>query len=64
VSSVNGVVANEIDFWDLSGSISELARGTTLGSTGWTDNTDYTFEFNFTSPKPRGAYRWSLPDPS
>jgi hypothetical protein len=49
VSSVNGVVANEIDFWDHSGSISELARGTTLGSTGWTDNTDYTLEFNFTS---------------
>jgi hypothetical protein len=49
VSRVQGVVPNADNFWQHNGSVTELARGATLGSTGWADNTEYTFEFNFTS---------------
>ena len=32
---------------DAAGSVIELARGATLGSTGWVRNTDYEFSFDF-----------------
>lgn len=51
VSRVTGVLPNADGFWDHSaepGKITELARGTNLGSTGWADNTEYTFGFVFT----------------
>jgi hypothetical protein len=32
-----------------TGPITELARGTTLGNTGWADNTEYQFDITFTS---------------
>ena len=37
------------DFWDHSGSVTQLARGTSLGSTGWLDDTEYSFDILFTS---------------
>jgi hypothetical protein len=50
VSRVTGVLPDASGFWDHSelGKITELARGTNLGSTGWADNTEYTFGFVFT----------------
>ncbi|MHB9880033.1 PEP-CTERM sorting domain-containing protein [Pacificimonas sp. ICDLI1SI03] len=39
----------EDDYWDHSGVVQELQRGSTLGSTGWLDNTTYTFDLEFTS---------------
>ena len=43
----NGVVAN--DFWAHIGGVDEVARATNLGSTGWADNTTYSFDLVFTS---------------
>jgi hypothetical protein len=37
------------DAWSHSGVVTELARATTLGSTGWLDNTTYDFDLIFTS---------------
>ena len=37
------------DFWQHVGVVEELQRGSTLGSTGWLDNTTYTFDLEFTS---------------
>lgn len=37
------------DAWDHSGVVTELARATTLGSTGWLDDTTYSFDLVFTS---------------
>jgi hypothetical protein len=48
VSRVTGVGANTNDFWGHVGAVDELARGATLGSTGWVDNVEYTFGFVFT----------------
>jgi hypothetical protein len=49
VSRVTGVGANTNDFWGHQGAVDELARGATLGATGWADNVEYTFGFEFTS---------------
>ncbi|GMR07759.1 MAG: hypothetical protein BMS9Abin26_0763 [Gammaproteobacteria bacterium] len=53
VSQVTGIPTAD-EFWghvnfttDPSGGLTELARGNTLGSTGWAPNTDYVFGFNF-----------------
>lgn len=54
VSRVTGIPDAD-EFWqhlNLSGTpagsgLAELARGNTLGSTGWVDNTEYTFKFEF-----------------
>jgi len=35
------------DFWRHEGVVTELQRGATLGSTGWADNTTYTFDLIF-----------------
>lgn len=49
VSRVTGVVPNaDPGFWAHTNGVTELARGTTLGATGWTDNVDYSFGFTFT----------------
>ena len=37
------------DFWSHTGALTEIQRGTTLGSTGWADNTEYSFDILFTS---------------
>ena len=39
----------EVDFWTHTGAVSEVARGTNLGSVGWADNTEYLFDLTFTS---------------
>jgi hypothetical protein len=36
------------DFWQHVNVVNEVQRGATLGSTGWADNTEYTFELTFT----------------
>lgn len=45
ISRVTGATVG--DFWSHTGGVSELARGTTLGDTGWADNTEYSFELTF-----------------
>jgi hypothetical protein len=47
VSRVTGIPP-EPGFWGHVNGVTELARGLTLGSTGWVENTDYTFGFVFT----------------
>lgn len=37
------------DLWNHAGVVNELARASTLGSTGWSDNTEYLFEISFTA---------------
>jgi hypothetical protein len=37
------------DAWSHTGVVTELARATTLGSTGWLDNTTYNFDLIFTA---------------
>jgi hypothetical protein len=49
VSRVTGTVANPLNFWGHDGAVTELDRGDTLGSTSWEENTDYIFDFVFTS---------------
>lgn len=49
VSRVTGVVTNaDPGFWEHTNGVTELARGATLGATGWVDNVDYTFGFVYT----------------
>lgn len=43
-----GTGGGTIDFWSHTGVVKELARGTTFGSTGWKDNTEYKFSVLFT----------------
>ncbi|WP_339702663.1 PEP-CTERM sorting domain-containing protein [uncultured Sphingosinicella sp.] len=45
--SGNAAAASEYDFWGHEGVVNELKRGTTLGSTGWDDNAEYTFDLIF-----------------
>lgn len=45
--SGNAAAASEYDFWGHEGVVKELKRATTLGSTGWADNTEYTFDLIF-----------------
>lgn len=37
------------DFWSHAGGVTEITRAATLGSTGWADNTEYSFDLQFTS---------------
>jgi hypothetical protein len=48
VSRVTGVAPTADSFWAHNNGVTELARGATLGSTGWVDNVEYTFGFVFT----------------
>ncbi len=49
ISRVSGDAgaASEYDFWGHEGIVSEKKRATNLGSTGWADNTEYTFDLVF-----------------
>lgn len=51
VSHVSGVLGNDTGAWchDPTKNVTELDRATNLGSTGWADNTEYTFDLVFTS---------------
>ncbi len=52
LSHVNGDVANGDNsfrtVWDHTDPVTEVARAKNLGSTGWNDNQEYTFELTFT----------------
>lgn len=48
ISLVDGAT-NALDFWGHSGNVTEVQRGTNLGSTGWADQTSYLFDITFTS---------------
>jgi hypothetical protein len=49
VSRVTGLVGSaDPGYWEHTSGVTELARGSTLGSTGWTDNVEYTFGFVLT----------------
>jgi PKD repeat protein len=47
-SRVTGAVV-DTDFWAHTGVVSELARGSNLGSTGWAHNVTYDFQFELTA---------------
>ncbi len=47
VSHVTGGLPNAPDTWCHQGTVTELARAATLGSTGWTSSTGYDFELLF-----------------
>lgn len=48
ISKVEGELS-EADAWAHTGNVTELDRATNLGSTGWADNTEYTFDLIFTA---------------
>jgi hypothetical protein len=50
LSHVTGAGSLE-NYWQHDGVVNEVARGTNLGSTGWADNTEYSFDLVFTSSK-------------
>jgi len=51
ISRVNGDLgtAYTTDAWGHTGKVTELQRATNLGSTGWLDNTTYSFDLIFTA---------------
>lgn len=49
ISRVFGASTTFNNFWQHDGAVNEIARGTNLGSTGWLDNTEYSFDLLFTS---------------
>lgn len=53
LSRVTGAIGSgsqgRTDAWGHTGVVEELARATNLGSTGWANNTLYTFDLTFTS---------------
>ncbi len=50
ISHVSGAIGNNSGAWchNSANNVTELARATTLGATGWLDNTTYTFDLTFT----------------
>ncbi len=46
-SRVQGPVTADGDMWSHHGNVVEVARATTLGSTGWADNTTYTIQMDY-----------------
>ena len=48
ISHVTGA-GTSVDFWTHTNSVNEISRATNLGSTGWLDNTEYSFDILFTS---------------
>lgn len=50
ISQVSGAVGNDAGAWchAPANNVTELARATNLGDTGWADNTTYTFKLTFT----------------
>ncbi len=51
ISRVSGVLGDNTGAWahDSANNVTELQRATTLGDTGWDDNTEYAFDLIFTS---------------
>lgn len=51
ISQVTGQLGDNSGAWshDPANNVTELARATTLGDTGWLDNTTYNFDITFTS---------------
>lgn len=51
ISQVSGTLGNNSGAWshDPANNVTELQRATTLGSTGWTANTEYSFDLIFTA---------------
>jgi hypothetical protein len=50
ISRATQGLGNNSGAWcHLGAGVTELARGATLGATGWADNTTYTFDIEFTS---------------
>lgn len=51
ISRVTAGLTDNAGAWlhDTTFGVTELARGTNLGNTGWADNTEYTFNLRFTS---------------
>ncbi|WP_072745722.1 PEP-CTERM sorting domain-containing protein [Oceanicella actignis] len=51
ISRVTGALGDDSGAWshDPANNVTELQRGATLGSTGWADNTTYSFDLIFTS---------------
>ena len=49
ISQVSGGLPDSAATWCHTGSVQELARATNLGSTGWLDNIEYTFDLVFTA---------------
>ena len=49
ISRFTAGAADGADSWCHQGTVTELARGTTLGATGWADNTSYAFDLIFTA---------------
>ena len=68
VSRVTGI-ANNTNFWSHTGTVTELTRANTLGSTGWADNASNEFQFEFSATRLRVFVNGNLefdvtPDPS
>lgn len=49
ISRVSGGLPNNSSTWCHNGGVTELARATNLGSTGWADNVEYAFDLVFTA---------------
>ncbi|MFV0245978.1 MAG: PEP-CTERM sorting domain-containing protein [Qingshengfaniella sp.] len=51
ISRVQGVLGDDAGAWshDSTAGVTELARGATLGSTGWADRTTYSFDLTFSA---------------
>ncbi|WJW76768.1 PEP-CTERM sorting domain-containing protein [Thiohalobacter sp. IOR34] len=49
ISRVTAGLPDNADSWCHSGTVQELQRGKTLGSTGWSDLTEYAFDLIFTA---------------
>lgn len=49
ISHVVGASSTQTNFWNHSTAVNEFQRATNLGSTGWLDNTEYSFDILFTS---------------
>lgn len=49
ISRVTGGILDNAASWCHTGTTTELARATTLGGTGWADNTEYAFDIIFTA---------------
>lgn len=49
ISRISGGLPDSADLWCHTGTVSELARAANLGSTGWADSTEYSFDLVFTA---------------
>jgi cysteine-rich repeat protein len=49
MSRVTGPVTSDTDMWCHQGDVNEVARAITKGSTGWSDNTSYTVQVDYST---------------